>query len=527
MADAFLVKEHVDGTNLGDLLATSGPLPALTAARIASDIVSALASAQRWGILHDDLEPADIFITPSGRAQIADSAASYAVGAGETIDLEGDLHSLGGLLLEMVAPDIPSGLGPIIQRLVSTDPAVSYPSINAVEADLHSFVAAIGGANYQPGGAPTGEVAAIQVSPPEQRRDGSGITTSTFSAINPVPERVDWTQAEPPDEEFEDDLSGNPLFLVSLAALLVVLIGLTIYLAAAISGPSQDNATDMIDVPTVIGDTPEVAIRRLVEAGFVVEEVTVENDEFAAGTVFAQNPLPRAEMEPGGTIMISVAQATATVIVPDVVDKLRTEASQELSALGFTVRIQRAPDDVIELDRVVEQSITGGQEVAEGGEITLVISSGPEQVLIPDLAGFTLAEATHELAQLGFQTVRTESEPSQAVARDSVIRTEPPPGTQVELIAPIVVIVSTANEDLVPPVFGESAEAAHQQLTSQGFNVNVEFVEVDPESGQVGIVISQSPEASTLAQLGSTVTIRVGREPGFDWFGWWKERRGD
>jgi serine/threonine protein kinase len=194
MTDSFLATEHVEGTNLGELLATNGPLPALTAARIAIDIASALASAQRWGILHDDLELTDIIITPSGRAKITDSATSYTVEAGDLIDPEGDLHSLGLLLLDMVEPEIPSGLSPIIHRLVSSDPAVSYTSTKEVEVDLHRFVSTSGGANYLPGGAPTGEVAAVKVDetkPPRQRWDSSTLATATLNAINPLPDRAD------------------------------------------------------------------------------------------------------------------------------------------------------------------------------------------------------------------------------------------------------------------------------------------------------------------------------------------------
>jgi beta-lactam-binding protein with PASTA domain len=97
----------------------------------------------------------------------------------------------------------------------------------------------------------------------------------------------------------------------------------------------------------------------------------------------------------------------------------------------------------------------------------------------------------------------------------------------VEIISPVTVIVSTANYDLVPAVYGMAADEARQTLLDHGFHVSIDYVEVARDSGQVGVVISQSPEASTLAELGSVVTIRVGREPGFNWFDWWRERGWD
>ncbi len=492
LTDSFAVKETAQGTTLAEVLSSGGPVPVFTAAEIAADIASALTTAHQQGIVHDDLEPTDIIITPSGHAKIIGSGVIAGFGVGP----DGDLPSLGLVLLQMVGEGIPTGLSSIIERLLSTDPSASYPSAEAAEADLRKFVDIYAGMNGHSVRSRTGETKVVGVNQPQA------------------------------DQEFEDDLVSSPVFLITLATLLVLLIGLILYLSAAISGPSQDSGTDAVKVPTVIGDSQVLAIQRLQDAGFIVEEVLVESDQINPGTVFAQDPAPRTGMEAGSKIVISIAQAPSTVAVPDVLDAVHTEASAELSALGLAVRIQRQPSEVIEIDRVVGQSLPGGQQVAEGADITLFVSSGPEEAIIPDLAGMTVDQAQSELDALGFWTVRVEFEPNPAVAKDNVIRTEPAPDGQIELTTPIVLVVSTANHDFVPSVVGQGREAALQMMWARGFSVSIDWVDVDSDSGQVETVISQSPEAEALLPVGTVITLRVGREPGF--FSWWPGRgRGD
>lgn len=62
---AFLVMEHLEGETLADRLAR-GPVPLQQALTWAIQIASALHAAHRHGILHRDLKPGNIMVTPSG-----------------------------------------------------------------------------------------------------------------------------------------------------------------------------------------------------------------------------------------------------------------------------------------------------------------------------------------------------------------------------------------------------------------------------------------------------------------------------
>jgi serine/threonine-protein kinase len=249
----------------------------------------------------------------------------------------------------------------------------------------------------------------------------------------------------------------------------------------------------------------------LVAAGFIVEEEVVENGDAQAGTVFAQDPPARTELAPGERITISIAQAPLTILVPDVVEKPRTEAIDELSALGLNVQLRRESNEVIPPDHVISQSLRPGDEAAENADITVVVSSGPELVLVPSIAGMSVADATIELEAKGLQNVRWETEPSGEVPQENIVRTEPVADSQIELTAPITVFVSTGNNDVVPEVVGLDQRAAQQVLRDKGFRPDIDPANVERDSGLVGTVVSQSPEGGSLQPLGARVKIRVGR----------------
>src|ERR687883_88818 len=68
----YIVMERLPSRTLADVLAEDGPLPAGRAARIGLDLVEALDTAHRAGVLHRDVKPANVMLTESGRAVLTD-----------------------------------------------------------------------------------------------------------------------------------------------------------------------------------------------------------------------------------------------------------------------------------------------------------------------------------------------------------------------------------------------------------------------------------------------------------------------
>ena len=68
----FLVMELVDAPTLRDLVDRSGPVGQGAAARIGLELLDALDAAHRAGIVHHDVKPANVMVSPSGRVKLAD-----------------------------------------------------------------------------------------------------------------------------------------------------------------------------------------------------------------------------------------------------------------------------------------------------------------------------------------------------------------------------------------------------------------------------------------------------------------------
>ena len=174
---AFIVMEFIPGQSLDRLLSEkSKKLSIDTALRLSEELAEALDHAHGQGVVHRDMKPANILVTPDGHGKIADfgiakvnlarlTIPGRALGTpaymspeqleGEPVDKRSDLFSLGAILYHMVTgygpfqgnsattvcfkvanreplratafdPDLPPELDFVIARAMAKDPAQRY-----------------------------------------------------------------------------------------------------------------------------------------------------------------------------------------------------------------------------------------------------------------------------------------------------------------------------------------------------------------------------------------------------------------
>jgi eukaryotic-like serine/threonine-protein kinase len=73
----FFVTEYVPGTDLRKLVRRNGPLPYATAATIISQAAEGLHYAHRRGLVHRDVKPGNLLVTPEGRTKITDLGLAW------------------------------------------------------------------------------------------------------------------------------------------------------------------------------------------------------------------------------------------------------------------------------------------------------------------------------------------------------------------------------------------------------------------------------------------------------------------
>jgi serine/threonine-protein kinase len=555
----FIVMEYIDGRSLADILRTEGPLHPQRAAEVASDIAAALGFAHRNGVVHRDVKPGNVLISPSGQVKVADFGIARALGAdpesnltqagsvmgtatyfapeqaqGHPLDPRSDLYSLGVVLYEMVAgrppfsgespvaiaykhvqeqpapprhlnTNVPTDLEAIILKLLSKNPQSRYPSADDLRADLGRFrqgqpVFAVAGAAAG-GAAAAGATQAMAATQAVRGVEGTtAVPVSEYAAGYSEPRR-----------------SGT--FLVVLILLLLILAGLLFALAKVISGGGSNGETVDISVPQggVVGRPEAEATKTLQTAGFDVTPIHEKNDTVAEGIVVSVDPpegtTVKVDKGAKGKATLHVSSGANTVKMPKVVGQLQDEAVNFLRSEGFTniqpAQEEPSDDPKVQKGEVIRQDPPEGADVAKTVPVKLTVSSGPPKVAVPDVSNKSVAEAASILGQAGLNGSKTQAEASETVPKDQVIRTDPGAGTQVDKGSNVTIIVSSGKPQVsVPSVTGLTKAAAENAITNAGLvpDANCHINGGAPTNGEV---TDQNPNANSKVDKGSTVTFEV------------------
>jgi eukaryotic-like serine/threonine-protein kinase len=198
------------------------------------------------------------------------------------------------------------------------------------------------------------------------------------------------------------------------------------------------------------------------------------------------------------------------VAVPGVIGAPASQARTLLEQRGFQVDVQRQKSTQ-PIDQVIQQDPGPGAKVAKGSTVTLTVSDGPPDAVIPDVADLPLKVALAQLRKKGF-VPDINPKASDTVQKNFVISTTPAGGTLLAQGERVRVDVSSGVQKFAAPnVLGLDQDAAERALQDK----DLVPVVVEQESDQAeGKVFQQAPVAGTQVAAGDRVTITVSKGPG-------------
>jgi eukaryotic-like serine/threonine-protein kinase len=212
--------------------------------------------------------------------------------------------------------------------------------------------------------------------------------------------------------------------------------------------PTVGVAPETVAVPpNLVGSTEEEARAAIQAAGLTVGTVTQEeNDDAEPGEVLATDPASGEEVQVGSAVNLVVAEAPETVTVPPVLGRSVDDARAAIEAAGLSFgNVTREASDQ-PVDTVLRTDPSGGTEVARGSTVSVVISSGPVNVQVPDVRGQSAEAAQTTLGDAGLQaSVQTEETCDDPA--DTVTGQSPSPGTEVEPGTTVEITVAQEPEE--------------------------------------------------------------------------------
>ncbi|UNX54992.1 Stk1 family PASTA domain-containing Ser/Thr kinase [Georgenia sp. TF02-10] len=486
----FIVMEYVEGHTVRSLLAGGDPVPIEEAVEIVVGVLSALEYSHREGIVHRDIKPGNIMLTPTGAVKVmdfgiaramTDSAATMTqthavVGTaqylspeqarGEVVDARSDLYSTGCLLYELltgqppfsgdsavavayqhvretpkppsaVTPDIPEVLDRVVLKALAKDREDRYADAAHMRADL--LAAVRGGEVHAPSAASWAAGAA-----------GTAATTPLAAAtatrtLTPPP------QAEPPTAtgghaDGGPDRPRRSRWWVWLLALLgLAAVAGIVYL---LQNPEDGTPpTTTVAVPDMTGMDQVAAREALTDVGLepsIVDDVP--SDDVPEGQFVESDPPVGDEVPEGSTVEIAFSSGPASVTVPDIAGMSQEQARAELDERGLTVgSVKEANADAsVDVGAVIGSTPEAGEAVPPGTAVDLVLASG--NVELVDLVGMTEAEATGVLDELDLN-YRIETQQTAEAAPGTVIGQSHPAG----VVERGTTITLTVAEEPPPP----------------------------------------------------------------------------
>ena len=533
----YIVMELVEGITLKEYISKKGRLTIKETTSIAIQVAMGLEAAHKKMIVHRDNNPQNIIISTDGKVKVTDfgiaraassnTISTNAMGSvhysspeqvrGGYSDYKSDIYSLGITMYEMVTgtvpfdgdttvsiaikhlqeemippselnPQLPHSLEEIIMKCTQKSPDRRYNSLAELISDLKQSLIDPDGnfVNLTP---LSNHAQTVVISPEEMEQ----IKRGAVAAGNTVPES---------NPEVDFDITYDDVYIVKNA--------------------DYDYKYDVDDLDAEEEEPHKKGISHTLEkvmtiGGIVVGAIIICVLVYTIASASGLLKFGSSKNNNSGNTTASDSKSekdsdssVKQVEVPDLTNKTPEEALKTLNdlQLGYKNGGEEESDSVAE-GNICRQDVEAGTKVEPHTKITCYISSGTEEIQVPDVKDYSQTDAEAMLKELGLKTAVQKAN-SNEITIGNVVSTDPEVGTSVKAGDTVTLTISIGEGDTavrVPNVIGTSEADAKSTLSQLGLLVSVQTG--NDQSVNEGEVYKQSVDSGTRVNTGETITIYV------------------
>ena len=507
--EPYFVMEYIEGDTLTSIISKNKTISLSDILFIGAQVSNGLHAAHQKGLVHRDIKPGNIMITPDGKVKVTDfgivslqneesditktgsvlGTASYISpeqAQGKPVSIESDLYSLGTVLYELITGKTPfSGDSPIS---TATKHLTEKPEkLSTFRKDL-------------PKGVESAILKLLEKATYDRFKSAEDLRATLLQQRKML-------QSEQTRENLVDLTNPKIKLRFTLPALLLsigVVVGTIWTLTQVFDGlPVDGGAPTLVEIPDLTGSEQAQALEDLQSLGFKVGIENAADSSVPAGSVIRTQPPSNTIINPDSLVTIIVSVGPEAFPIPYVLDIETERAIYVVEESGFILgQLLEVNDNSIPRGFVISQNPVAGTKMSPGSSVDLVVSKGPSLVEISDLSRKSPEDAIQILETLGFKYEIVE-EYSEDIEIGLVSGTFPEAG---EIVTPdqlIQVVVSLGIRIEMPEVDGLSYEDAINILEELNLVASV----IGDTGGKVR---KQIPRKGEFVEPGQVVELTFG-----------------
>ena len=433
---SYIVLEYVEGSTLKELIKSDGPISPKVAVSITAQVLDALAHAHESGIIHRDVKPQNVIITPRGKAKLTDFGIARDVAAttrtyagsnvvmgsvhyispeqarGDDVTAASDIYSCAIMLFEMLTgkvpfggdnsvaialkhlqeditppveinPKIPRALSDVIVKAASKEISLRYQSAKQMKSDLLRSLRE-----------PHGKFARLEKNAVETKRRG-------------------WHG------------------VMNIVLMLVVVLGLftaLFFIARSVNEDQGDASAAEYIIPNVKAKKLEEAKGVAELRGFELNVDEYRSSDEEEGTVLEQTPAAGTAAKQGDSISVIVSSGNNYVTVPDLAGKYLQEANDIVWGVELEIGTTQYVTSDLPYGQIVRQEPIAGTDTFAGDVIDVWISGIPGKANnMPGVTDMELNKAIDVLHEEGFKKIRIRTvQPEAQIAAEGFVVAQNP-----------------------------------------------------------------------------------------------------